>query len=119
MGIDDLRGGWRDKLLLGPTKEPKAVLANALLALREAAEWSGVLAYDEFTLTILAMQPPPWCRGQNSTWEPQRWSDYHDACAAEWLHHQGIYVSQQVAASAAQSVAYGIVPPRARLPERS
>ena len=61
MDVDALRGGWRDRIpILTPTKTPKAVLANALYALREAPEWQGVLGYDEFGLTTMAMLPPPW-----------------------------------------------------------
>jgi hypothetical protein len=43
---------WRRRvdLILTPTKTPKAILANALIALRRAPEWQGVLAYDEFAL---------------------------------------------------------------------
>ena len=52
--------GWRRKLLVSATKEPRALLANVLLALREAPEWKGVLAYDAFALTALALRPPPW-----------------------------------------------------------
>ena len=41
---------WRRGLLLTPTKNPKPIFANALTALRDAPEWNGVLAYNEFAL---------------------------------------------------------------------
>ena len=39
-------GAWQARLQLTPTHQPKASLANALLALREAPAWQGVLAHD-------------------------------------------------------------------------
>ena len=45
MAVEDLRNDWRHRMpLLTATKEPRAVLANALFSLREAPEWQGVLA---------------------------------------------------------------------------
>jgi hypothetical protein len=32
---------WRVDLILSPTRTPKAILANALIALRKAPEWQG------------------------------------------------------------------------------
>ena len=106
INTDALRGGWQDHIpILTPTKTPKAVLANALYALRSAPEWQGVLAYDEFSLTTTVMLPPPWQREDNK-WTPRRWSDSDDARATEWLQHQGICVPLQVAACAVQTVAH-------------
>jgi hypothetical protein len=61
---DDLCGDWKSKLLRSPvTGQPKPILANALLALREAPDWAGVLARDEFALVTMAMLPPRGCAG--------------------------------------------------------
>src|SRR5262249_39332264 len=65
----------------------------------------GVLAYDEFALSTMAMQPPPWCRGANN-WTPCRWADCDDVRAAEWLQCEGIDVPVGVAASAIETVAH-------------
>ncbi len=37
---------WRDRLLKRKDGGPKALLHNALIALRHAPAWDGVLAYD-------------------------------------------------------------------------
>ena len=94
---------WRLRLLVGATKEPRALLANALLALREAPEWEGVLAYDEFSLSVVTKRPPPWVR-TNGIWVGRPWEDRDDILAAEWLQHQGIHVNERVAGSAAVAV---------------
>ena len=41
--LRDKGGAWRAQLLLSATKDPRPLLANALLALHEAPEWGGVL----------------------------------------------------------------------------
>ena len=101
---DELNGTWRGRLLVTPTHAPKQCIANALTALREAPEWRGVLAYDEFELTTLALLAPPWMCGANN-WEPRRWTDREDVLATEWLHHQRIMVPVSTAAQAVETVA--------------
>ena len=95
---------WRDELILTPTKTPRALLANALTALRRAPEWVGVLAYDEFAGRVMAMQPPPWI-ATNGEWKPRPWEDADDTLAAEWLHREDVCVNEAVAASAVQAAA--------------
>jgi len=97
-------GAWQARLQLTPTHQPKASLANALLALREAPAWQGVLAHDAFTLTTVATRAPPWARGANS-WATVERADRDDVLTAEWLQHQDINVSIPTAAAAAQTVA--------------
>jgi hypothetical protein len=105
MAVEDLRATWHERMpCLTETKRPKPLLANVLFALREAPEWQGVLAYDEFAQSTMAMQPPPWCRGSND-WMPSRWGDCDDVRAAEWLQCEGIDVPPSVAASAIDSSA--------------
>ena len=81
-----------------------AILANALIALREAPEWQGVLAYDEFALATMQMKPPPWLIDEDN-WTPRQWTDRDDALTADWLQHQDIDVTVNVAAIAAETVA--------------
>ena len=101
----DARARWRAKLLFTETKppRPKPLLANALVALREAPEWAGVLAYDEFALVAMAMLPPPWLQRLNDEWTPRPWTDTDDVLATEWLQRNDICV--QDAGRAAETVA--------------
>jgi predicted P-loop ATPase len=102
--LQDELSGWRAALLLSSKNTPKPLLANALIALREAPEWQGVLAYDEFALVTMQLKPPPWLKHENN-WTPQQWTDRDDALTADWLQHQDISVTVNVAAVAAETVA--------------
>ena len=97
-------GEWRVHLLASKTEQqPRPMLANALLALREAPEWHGVIGFDDFVLTIMMLRPPPWQRvGFDG---PRRWHDNDDILTAEWMQRQGIAVNERVAGSAVQVVA--------------
>ena len=93
--------GWRDSLIVNQEGAPKSILANAITALRLAPEWAGVLAFNEFSLGTVALQPAPWDGSR-----PRReWSDHEDRLTANWLQHHGIFVSVEVAGQAVQSVA--------------
>ena len=54
--LQDELSGWRAALLLSRKNTPKPLLANALIALRHAPEWRGVLAYDEFALVTMQIE---------------------------------------------------------------
>jgi hypothetical protein len=51
---------WRRRLIVSDSGAPRANAANALTAFRGAPEWSGVLAHNEFTLTVVMVKAPPW-----------------------------------------------------------
>lgn len=87
-------------LICGKGGVPKPCLANAIIFLREDPEWQGVLAYNEFSLRVVAKRPAPW-----QTSAGANWSDYDDSRTAEWLQHHGVMVTSAVAAEAVQTVA--------------
>jgi predicted P-loop ATPase len=99
--VDD----WRLDLDLTPTKQPRPLLHNAIIPLRGAPEWQGVLAYDEFALTTMAMKPPPWLKAEDNAWQPRAWTDHDDTLATDWLQAQGIGVPIAVTADAVEAVA--------------
>ena len=92
---------WQSTLLKNDKGFPKALLANAITALRLAPEWAGVLGFNEFSLGTIALKAAPW---QN---EPtgKEWTDHEDRLAADWLQHQDILVTLEVAGQAVQAVA--------------
>ena len=102
--LQDELSGWRAALLVSAKNAPKPILANALIALREAPEWQGVLAYNEFALVTMQMKPPPWLKHEEK-WSPRQWTDRDDALTADWLQHQDIGITVNVAAIAAETVA--------------
>jgi hypothetical protein len=89
---------WRQELLETRQGEPRANLANAITALRRAPEWDGVLWRDEFAHRTVARKPTPWGPGGI-------WTDREDALTADWLQHQQIGVSREVAGQAVEVVA--------------
>ena len=79
---------------------PLGNLRNVLFALRNAPEWQGVLAYDEFAARVITQKPLPW--GDPRV---EGWADEHDTHACEWMQEQGIPVAAGVVGRAIQTVA--------------
>jgi predicted P-loop ATPase len=101
---DAFSNEWRKELLLNEDGEPRAVLANAITALRGAPEWDGVLWHDAFATTTVARKPPPWVRDP-AGWSDTPWADRDDALVADWLQHQDIMVPMSIAGQAVEVVA--------------
>lgn len=102
--LEDYRNGWRAHLLYNQKKRPRANLANALTALRDAPEWQGVLAYDEFAHKIVVRRPPPWLH-TSSGWLDRAWTEADTILATDWLQHQDIGVTVEVVWQAVLAVA--------------
>ena len=75
---------------------PRAILANAMHALRAAPPLRESLSLDTFTQRLLWQRDPPW--GQR-TGRP--WSDDDARHLAEWLQHHDVRVGEQISHSAA------------------
>ena len=101
--VNDSAASWRNDLLLNLNGTVKPVLANAITALRGAQEWSGALAYNEFSNCTVLRKPAPWMKPSADVHE--EWTPNHDVLATEWLHHQGIFVSVDVTGQAIEAVA--------------
>jgi predicted P-loop ATPase len=93
------RYDWHDELARSDKGKILANFSNALIALRLAPEWRGVLAYNEFALEPGMRRPPPWGGPAGP------WSDYQDSRLIEWLETQGIRISDTHATRAAITVA--------------
>ncbi len=93
---------WRYNLIVSRTSgAPKPVLANAITAFRFAHEWASCLAFDAFYQRVVLRGQPPW--GASPEYRP--WTDQDDLRAANWLQHQSILVSPDVAGRALQLAA--------------
>lgn len=86
-------GDWRDSLLKNQEGKPKPLMANAKIALRLSEAWAGRLTFDAFAGEIWDQQTQ------------QFWTDLDDLRAAEWMQHNGIYVSPALVRQAAELAA--------------
>ena len=96
---------WKNSpaILKNEEGRPRAVLANAMAALRLAPEFRGTVGYDKFRSQAMAMKPLPW---DPSITKAREWRDNDDTMLTEWLQIEAINVSSGIAAEAVQAVAY-------------
>jgi predicted P-loop ATPase len=92
---------WRDTLLLTEKLSPRALLANAIIAFRDAPEWSGLLSFDSFHQRSTIRGKLPWLESEIE----RAWTPADDIAAADWLHHQRIAVSVDTTTQAIEHVA--------------
>ena len=100
--LDFERRDWRANLISSEKGKPHGIVANALMAIRSAPEWQGVLHFDESSLNTVAKALPPWVDGHAL---PFTWTDEDDIRTAAWLQHQGILATSVTAGQAVQTVA--------------
>jgi predicted P-loop ATPase len=84
---------WRAGLLTTEKGEPRANVANAILALRNT--WPDVFAFDDFTQGIRVVGAPPWdpCDAPEG-YEPGELADTDVTRVVAWLaRHEGVDVS--------------------------
>jgi predicted P-loop ATPase len=93
---------WRAMLVKSDKGKQLPVVANALIALRYAPEWKGVLAFNQSSLETVVRVKPPW---PDSRAVPFPWRDEDDVLTAAWLQHQGILAATQTAGQAVQTIA--------------
>jgi predicted P-loop ATPase len=91
---------WCSKLIRAKEGTIKALLANAITALRLAPEWAGVLTFNEFAWRVIQDRPAPWTSATTA-----QWTDNEDRLTADWLQHHGVHVGVEVAGQAVQTVA--------------
>lgn len=91
---------WTLGLTVNKASTPLGNLRNAMFTLRNAPEWKGVLAYDEFAAKVITVKPPPWGGLAVDTW-----TDEQDTRACEWMQDHGIPVGVATLGRAIQSAA--------------
>jgi predicted P-loop ATPase len=95
---------WHKRLLKNGRDEPKALLANAIAALRHAPEWDGVLAFNDFAVATTLKRQPPW-EAETKGFHFRSWTTRDDVLLVDWLHHQGIGIKISDAHAAVEAVA--------------
>ena len=95
---------WLRKLLRNDKGNALPILANALIALREAPVWQGAFAWNEFSsrATVMRHLPGPRHRGSR---DPPRTGRSRYSRVTDWLQHQGIRVSSGTTLEAIRTVA--------------
>jgi putative DNA primase/helicase len=73
-----------------------------VVMLRYTPEWAGCVAYNEFALTVVIKNLPPWT---NSGPVGRAWTDNDDRLTACWLQRHDVLVNSRIAAEASQAIA--------------
>jgi putative DNA primase/helicase len=96
------RQDWRDSLSRNKDGEPFATAANVLIALRNAPEWKGVLALNEFNQRPMLVGKPPWA----TEWKkPRPFSDADEARTLVWMQENGLTLCRIEAVRQALAIA--------------
>jgi predicted P-loop ATPase len=98
MGRDE---NWKSHLIVGRYGAPKPILANAITAFRSAPEWTGVVAFNDFSIGTVMLKAAPWSGAKAG----ESWTDHEDRLAADWLQRTDIIVPVEIAGQAVQVVA--------------
>ena len=98
---------WQRQLLRtgkGSAGPIRKVLANALIPLRLAPEWKGVLRYNAFSHVVEIVKPLPWDRSGKLE-AARAWTDFDDFRLSEWLQKRHIDLASKVVGDAVFTVA--------------
>ena len=95
---------WRHSLLRNDKGNVLPILANALIALREAPVWQGAFAWNEFSSRATVMRHLPGPR-HNGLAIPRELGEADISRVTDWLQHQGIRVSSGTTLEAIRTVA--------------
>lgn len=93
-------GDWRQALITSKNG-PRAILANAITALRHAPEWDQIFQFDMFRQQTMLRGKAPW----SLVYEDRQWEDVDDIRVSNWLQHAGIVVGREIAAQSVEIVA--------------
>lgn len=99
--------GWEDELLLDQYGKVKPILSNVMLIMTNHPAWRDLIAYNEFTQSVVSSKPPPVrdCdRPEGHT--AGEWSDVNSIQTAAWI--SGVYrcnVTVQTVDSAVSGIA--------------
>jgi predicted P-loop ATPase len=101
LGSGSVGGNWLGKLRTSDAGNPKAVVANAITALREAPEWRDILWFDEFRQQVVLRGKAPWMGYATEV----DWTDNFDTKTAAWLQGHDIDVTPSAVTPAVDDIA--------------
>ncbi len=116
--VTSIDSAWRRRLLREDQKDlhsrPFSNLANAVICLERCPDWRDVLAFDEHSLSVIALSRPPRPKGalpavsiSSDGVFPRHWVDADSIRAANWLQHERIQVGKETAHQAVLTAALG------------
>lgn len=92
---------WKDKLQISSSGSARLNLFNACICFRDAPEFRGRIAYNEFTMETTVVGPLPW---SDETDRP--WSKHDDNLANAWAQKNDLNIGLQITTQAIETVAY-------------
>ena len=92
---------WASQLIIGDDGTPRAVTANAVIALSEDAAFKETIRHDKLLCQTMLTASAPW----EEITKRRLWRDRDDREAQIWLQHNGIMVSLDATRDAIQTVA--------------
>lgn len=98
---------WKNQMQMNDQGEPKGIMSNVALLLREAAETRGALGHNEFTGMISVLRKWPWEQGAGNPCHDRPWTDEDELAMVEWVQQfAGIHAQRNAIFDAVQRVAY-------------
>lgn len=76
---------WRNKMAFTETGDPKGIMSNVAILLRECNETKNSLGYNEFAGEITVFKKLPWERGAGTPCEDRPWTDADELAMTEWV----------------------------------
>jgi putative DNA primase/helicase len=92
---------WKDKLQISSTGSARPNLYNACICFRDAPEFRGRLAFNEFSLETMIIGALPWSSDINRTW-----TKHDDNMANVWAQKQDLNIGLQIVEQAIETVAF-------------
>jgi predicted P-loop ATPase len=102
----DPETNWQNLLIRNRDGAPKCLLENAMTVLKHHPECRGLIGFDEFSLSTMLMQPPPWDDGGEDLERlPRQWTPQDDSLLTCWVQRQGLAAGFDVIQQAVETIA--------------
>lgn len=97
---------WRNKMAISETGDPKGIMSNVAILLRECEDIRGSLGFNEFDGNMTVLKKLPWEKGAGNPCDDRQWTDGDELAMTEWVQSTaGIHATRNVVFDAAARVA--------------